>query len=227
MLPGTEKRKPRNSNKVNLVLSLTFHTLIVIAVFYFAAREGLLGNKLHTIAINMEQQEKKPEPKPQVKPREPEPAKEPEAKPVEEHKIETAKNTPAPPPPSAPVNTEPDVAPPPSEAPVFYFGGGAHVDSGTPVQVYKGLLQHALEFNWDRPRDMDEQTNAAEVEIAVSKSGEITSPVLKKTSGQKKWDESVLAAIASTRNMKSPPPSNFPPRVVVRFYVEAQTPIGE
>ena len=226
MLPGTEKRKTRNSNKVNLILSLTFHTLIVLAVFYFAAREGFLGNNLRIIAVTME----RPEPKPPVKPKEPEPAKEPEAaKPVEPPKeVQVAKITPVAPPPSAAMNTEPDIAPPPAQAPVFYFDGGKQVHSSLdPVEIYKGVLRDALEYHWDRPRDMDAQTNEAEVEVAVSKSGEITSPVLTKPSGKKKWDDSVLLAIADTKKVTSAPPSNFPSRVVVRFYVEARTSPGE
>jgi hypothetical protein len=226
MLPGTEKRKTRNSNKVNLILSLTFHTLIVLAVFYFAAREGLLGHNLKTIAITMEP---KLEPKPPPKQREPEPAKEPVApKPEPPKEVQVAKITPVAPPPSAAMNTEPDIAPPPAEAPVFYFDGGKQVHSTLdPVEIYKGVLRDALEFHWDRPRDMDAQTNAAEVEVAVSKSGEISSPVLTKPSGQKKWDDSVLLAIADTKKVTSAPPSNFPSRVVVRFYVEARTSPGE
>ena len=66
MLPGSEKRKTRNSAKVNLFLSLTFHSLIVVGIFYFAAREGILGNNMKTFAVSLVEPEKKPEPKPVV-----------------------------------------------------------------------------------------------------------------------------------------------------------------
>ena len=74
---------------------------------------------------------------------------------------------------------------------------------------------------------MDDHTNVAEVEVAVNKAGEITSPVWKKTSGQKQWDDSVRLAIASTKKVSRPPPTNFPARVVIRFDVEALSPLGQ
>jgi hypothetical protein len=55
----------------------------------------------------------------------------------------------------------------------------------------------------------------------------ITQPVWKKTSGQRKWDESVRLAIASTERVSRPPPTNFPPRVLVRFDVEAMVPVAQ
>jgi TonB family protein len=95
------------------------------------------------------------------------------------------------------------------------------------VQLYKGLLESTLRFNWDRPKDVDDHTNVAEVEVAVDQTGTITSPVWKKTSGHKQWDESVRAAIASTSKVSRPPPRNFPPRVVVRFDVETLAPLAQ
>ena len=53
MVPQTQKRKARNSTKVNLLFSLVFHGLIVVAVLYFAAREGLLGKQIKKIAVEM------------------------------------------------------------------------------------------------------------------------------------------------------------------------------
>jgi colicin import membrane protein len=228
MLPGTEKRKARNSAKVNLVLSLAFHSLLVFAVFYFAAREGLLGDKMHTIAVSMEP-EKKPEPKPPVKPKEPEPSKADAPKPVETAKItETPKMTIQAPPPAAATAASPAFAPPPAEVPDFAFEGGKNVvSSSDPVELFKGVIQSTLQFNWDRPKDTDDHTNVAEVEITVSKQGEITSPVWKKKSGQKQWDDSVLLAIANTKKVSRPPPSNFPSRVVIRFDVQPLSPVGE
>ena len=45
MLPQTQARKKRNSSKVNLLISFIFHALIVLVMFYFAARAGLLGKQ--------------------------------------------------------------------------------------------------------------------------------------------------------------------------------------
>jgi hypothetical protein len=51
MQPQTQPRKPRNSSKVNLAISATFHTVLVLALFYLAAREGFLGKQLHKISV--------------------------------------------------------------------------------------------------------------------------------------------------------------------------------
>ena len=60
MVPQTQPRKKRNSSKVNLLISFTFHALIVLVGFYFAARGGLLGKQLKKIAVEMVK-EKPPE----------------------------------------------------------------------------------------------------------------------------------------------------------------------
>ena len=66
MLPQTQVRKKKNSSKVNLTISFVFHAVLVGALLYFAAREGLLGKKIQKISVTM-QKEKQPE-----KPKEPE-----------------------------------------------------------------------------------------------------------------------------------------------------------
>ena len=54
-------RKKRNSTKVNLIVSFVFHAVVIGALFFFAAREGMLGQKLKTIAVEMAPKEKPPE----------------------------------------------------------------------------------------------------------------------------------------------------------------------
>src|SRR4029079_7328210 len=66
-----QQRQKRNSSKVNLIISFTVHGLLVLVVFFFAAREGMLGKKLKQLAVTMVK-EKKPEP-PKPKPEEPKP----------------------------------------------------------------------------------------------------------------------------------------------------------
>ncbi len=226
MLPGSQKRKPKNSSKVNLLISLTFHGILVLSVLYFAARQGWMGKTMNKIAVEMVHEKPKEPEKPKVLPKpKVEEAKVDVPEPAKVAKIEAPRST-APPPPSS--AAPPAVAPPPAELPAFEFDGGkAVVTSSDPVQLYKGLLESSLRFNWDRPKDVDDHTNVAEVEVAVDKAGKITTPVWKKTSGQKQWDESVRLAIANTKKMSLPPPSNFPPRVVVRFDVEALVPVGQ
>jgi TonB family protein len=226
VLVGTQKRKTRNSPKVNLVISAIFHGLILSALLYFAARQGLLGKQIKKIAVEMVKE------KPPEKPKEPEKPKVARIEPpkvdvpkVEVAKVEAPKEAaPAPPPASvAPAA----VAPPAAELPAFAFEGGkAVVTSSDPIQLYKGLLESTLRYNWDRPKDVDDHTYVAEVEVAVDATGEITDPVWKKSSGHKDWDQSVRAAIASTPKVSHAPPKNFPRTVVVRFDVEAMKPVA-
>jgi hypothetical protein len=215
MLPQTQQRKPRNSSKVNLLISVGFHAIIAGAVIYFAAREGLLGKSLKKIAVEMVKE------KPLEKPKEPEKPKE-QPKIAEESKAAPKMDVPkevvqtAPPPSAAP----PSIAPAAADVASFNFEGGKAVEtSSDPIQLYKGLLQYALQSKWDRPEDMDDHNFAAEIEISVDRQGGISDPVWKKSSNNKRWDDSVRQALAMTRSVNRPPPSNFPPRVIVRFDV--------
>ena len=83
MIPQSQPKKPKNSSKANLIISAVFHAILIGVMFYFAAREGLLGKKVQKIAVEMVK-EKKPEPE---KPK-PQPPK------VESPKNETPKNEP-------------------------------------------------------------------------------------------------------------------------------------
>src|SRR5215813_5863414 len=134
-------RKKRNSSKVNLIISVVFHSVLVLAVFYFAAREGMLGKRLKQLAVTMVK-EKPPEP-PKPKPAEPKPeVPKPEAspKPAIPPPVETV----AAPPPSA--GAVPAVAPPAVALPSFNFSDGAkEVESiSDPNSVYKALIEDAV-----------------------------------------------------------------------------------
>jgi TonB family protein len=219
MLPGTEKRKPRNSPKVNLFISLTFHTILVFLVIYIAAREHLIGEKMYNL-ITIEPQ-KKPEPKQAAKPKPEEPAKAPTPTVADIKPVIAPTAAAKAPPPTGSVAPPAAVAPPPAQVPDFFYQGKLVESSDDPVQLYAGKLQRSLQLNWDRPVDMDDKAFVAEVEVAVDRAGQITDPVIKKSSGQTRWDDSVRQAIARTHSMKSAPPPNFPTRVVVRFDVVA------
>jgi TonB family protein len=220
MVPQAPKRKPRNSSKVNLMISLVFHGALAAVAIYFAAREGLLGKQLKKIAVEMVRE------KPPVKPKEPEKPKQELPKPVEPPKTVQKTETPrevvqTPPPATTPVVAAPPAAaPPPVEVPLFAFEGGKTVETTSdPVGLYKGLLEYSLRSRWDRPEDSDDSSFVAEVEVSVDRSGQISDPVWKKSSGNKRWDDSVRQAIAATKSMSRPPPPNFPSRVTVRFDV--------
>jgi hypothetical protein len=200
---------------VNLLISFIFHALIVSVMVYLAARQGLLGKQLQKISIEM------------IKP--PEKPKEPEKPKVEPPKIEVprvvekpkmmeeAKAAP-------PTVDQPMVAPAATELPSFEFEGGKAVEtSSDPVQLYKGAVEYALRSKWNRPDDLTDDNFVAEVEVAVERDGRISDPRWEKWSGDGRWDDSVRRAIAVVTHMDRPPPTNFPPRILVRFDVRKET----
>jgi outer membrane biosynthesis protein TonB len=220
MVPQTRPHKPRNSSKVNLLISFIFHALIIVVAFYFAARGGLLGQQLKKIAVQM------------VKEKPPEKPKEPEKPKVEPPKTELPKDIPKAPPKiveapknSAPPSTAPPtVAPPAAELPAFNFEGGKAVESSSnPVELYQGLLQSAFTAKWNKPEDLADENFVAEVQVSISPDGQISSPQWIKGSGNARWDDSVRRAVAALSRLNRPPPTNFPPRVVIRFDVQEET----
>jgi outer membrane biosynthesis protein TonB len=219
MLPHTQARKKRNSSKVNLLISLTFHSVLVVALVYFAAHQGYLGHQLQKLSVDL------------VKPKPPEKPKEPEKPKVEQPKVEqpkvpeppkvvdTAPKTVAP-----PASATPDVAPAPVELPSFAFAGGnAALSSDNPIELYKDAIQSAFQSKWRRPEDMNDDDYVAEVQVQIGRDGSITGSRWEKGSGNALWDDSVRAAIAAITKMSYPPPTNFPPRVTVCFDVQQET----
>ena len=214
------QRRKVNSSKVNLTISLIFHTLILSVAFFFAAREGMLGKKLKQITVTMVPKEKKPEP-PKEKPAEakPEPqkvAEAPKAAVPALAKVETA----AAPPPASEV---PMVAPPAADLPAFEFHDGAKevqttTDAGA---IYKGLVEYALRSRWNRPEDMPDELYIAEVDVQIDSAGHLTGYDWLKGSGDLRWDNSVKQALAQTKVFSRPPPKGFPDKFLVRFDVEA------
>jgi TonB family protein len=214
------QRKKRNSSKLNLTLSLVFHIALVVVLFFFAARQGILGKKLKEITVTMAPKEKKPEP-----PKPPEPKVEP-PKPVETPKVAAVAPPPrvetaaAPPPAEAPAS----VAPAAVSLPAFEFSDGAkEVQSASdPNAVYKGIVEHALRARWNRPDDMDDASFVAEVSLSIDAEGKVTSSRWLKGSGNARWDKTVKEALAATPVISRPPPKGFPPTFVARFDVESE-----
>ena len=218
MLPQTQPRKKRNSSRVNLLISFTFHALIVLVALYFAARGGLLGKQIQKISVEMIKEKPPEKPKAPEKPKVEPPKVEP-PKVVAAPKVEPPKE-PAPPPTAAP----PTVAPPAAELPSFAFEGGKAVEtSSDPVQLYKGQVEYALRSKWDRPDNLKDNDYVAEVQLSVRRDGELSNPVWEKGSGNRIWDDSVRRALAAVTRMDRPPPTNFPPHIVVRFDVQEET----
>ena len=217
MLPQTQARKKRNSSRVNFVISFTFHATLALVVLYFAARQGWLGKQAQNISVELVKKEKpKEKPKEPEKPKE-EPPKVETPKPVEAAKpVETVK--------APPSFAPPTVAPPAADLPSFEFEGGKSViSSSDPVEIYKNALEYAFRSKWSRPDNMGDDNFVAEVEVAVDRTGQISDPVWQKGSGNSRWDDSVRAAIAGVTTMATPPPTNFPPRVTIRFDVQQET----
>lgn len=212
-------RRKRTSSKVNLVVSFIFHSLLVVAVFYFAARQGLVGEKMKSLVATLEQQKPKEVPKP----------------PKEEPKVEQAKQQiEQPKPAAAPVaapQTQTAAAPPPVDAPqavapptldASFFGDGAKavMEVTDPKLVYRGTIERVLLSNWDRPEDVKDDAFVAEVELSIDKEGNVTDSRWLKGSGNARWDKSVKNAVAATKALGTPPPAGFPAKFTAKFDVE-------
>jgi TonB family protein len=215
----SKRRKP-NSSKVNLAISVVFHTLLVAGIFFLAAREGMLGKRLKELTVTAVK-EKKPEP---PKEKAPEPKVE-TAKPAEAPKAVAVAPAPrtdtasAPPPAEAPAA----VAPPAVDLPNLDFGDGAKavISVSDPKLLYKGLVESALRAHWNRREDIADDAYVAEVELAIDPQGNVTDSHWLKGSGDARWNTSVKAAVAATKVISRPPPKGFPGKVVARFDVES------
>jgi hypothetical protein len=217
MLPQSQQRKKRNSSKVNLMISFVFHAVIVVTMFYFAARQGLLGKQMKKIAVEMVKE------KPPEKPKEPEKPKVEPPK-VESPKAEIAKVVGASKVTAPPVVAPPTVAPPSAEMPSFEFEGGKAVEtSSDPVHLYQSYMEYTLRSKWNRPENIADDSYVAEVEVSVDRAGQINRPEWKKGSGDKQWDDSVKQVFKVVNNMDRLPPTNFPSRVTVRFDVQEES----
>ena len=218
MPPQTQPRKRKNSSKVNLTISLVFHSVLVGVMLYFAARQGLAGQKdpenLHPDG------ERKAAGKtegageaqggtafcesPKIEP----------PKVVEESRPARHQRWP-----------RPWWLRPTGELPGFEFDGGKAVNAESdPVQLYKGYVEYALRAKWNRPDNLDDDTWVAEVRVSVDPAGHLGQPVWQKGSGNAKWDQSVKDVFTVVQSIDRRPPTNFPPQVVIRFDVQQETP---
>jgi hypothetical protein len=215
MIPQSQPKKKKNSSKANLIISAVFHAILVGVLFYFAAKEGLLGKKVQKIAVEMVK-EKKPEPeKPKPEPPKIEPPKVEPPK-IEAPKVETVK--------APSMAAPPVVAPPAAEIPSFDFEGGKAVNSESdPVQLYKGYIEYTLRSKWNRPDNMDDDKYVVDVAVNVDKAGNLNETKWLKGSGDAKWDASVKEVFKIVSSIDRRPPTNFPPNVIIRFDVQEET----
>ena len=215
MIPQSQPKKPKNSSKANLVISAIFHALLIGAAFYFAARTGMLGEKIKSITVTKEE-------KPKDKPKEPEKKPEP---PKGTPKVETPKMVEAPKAVAPPTVAPPVVAPPAADLPSLEFGDGAKAvnSESDPVQLYKGYLEYTLRSKWNRPENLPDDKYVAEVAVNVDREGNLSHPNWLKVSCDSNWDQSVKDVFKVVANIDRHPPTNFPPNVVIRFDVQEET----
>jgi TonB family protein len=216
MLSHTQPHKRRNSSKVYLLISFIFHAVLVLALVYFAARQGLLGRQIQKISVEMIKEKPPEKPKVVEKPK------------IEPPKIEQPKVAAAPkaePPREAPpATTLPTVAPPAAQVPSFEFDGGKAVEtSSDPTQLYKAYVEYSLRGKWHRPENVADDNYVVEVEVNIDGHGRISNPRWLKGSGDNEWDQSVRAVINTVNQIDRPPPTNFPLRVTIRFDVQQET----
>ena len=62
-----DRRKDKRTSRLSVAISLVFHSVIIGALVFIAAREGILGKELKKIAVTMVPKEKPPEEKPKEK----------------------------------------------------------------------------------------------------------------------------------------------------------------
>jgi len=214
-----QQRKKTNSSKVNLIISAVFHSILIACIFYFAAKEGLLGKKLKQLTVTMEKV-KKPEP-PKEKPEQPklEPPRQ-EAK----ASVPQPKALPVTAPPPAASSGEAAAAPAPAVLPSFAFDEGAREVqsvSSDPNEQYKALVEHTLRGYWNRPEDIADGNFVALVELTIDKSGYVEDTRWVSGSGNTRWDNSVKDAVSQVKSIRKGPPTGFPKKFTVRFDVES------
>ncbi len=217
------QRAPRQASKTSFVLSVLLHVVLGLVIFFVAAREGLFGKKLREITAVVVPEEKKPEKKPE------EPKKEEVVK-NEPKPSETPKPAPAPvantaPPPAT---AAPVAAPPPAIGADFAFSDGAKavVSTSDPQELYKAAVEYAFRSRWTKPEDVDDTAYVAEAEVRLAPDGKVLGTELKRGSGDRKWDATVLAALKATPEVGRRPPQGFPERFVVRFDAVAEESVG-
>ena len=205
--------RKRNSPKVNLIISVVLHVVVLGLAFVWAAKEGMMGKTMQTLTADITKNAKKVEQ-----------AKKEDPKALEEKKAEVAKivsaaktvtaaaptATAPPPPPMAVADAPPPVAV------AMTFGDEV---TGDPIVSYKSQVEIALRGKWSRPTDLADLDFAAEVELRVDSSGKILGYDWKHGSGNERWDGSVRQVLGSVTGFRQPPPSGFPEKFTVRFDV--------
>jgi outer membrane biosynthesis protein TonB len=221
------QRKDQKVSKVGMVVSITLHTGVIAVLLVLAAREGMFGKHIKTIAVTRvpdappsETPNERPKAEPLDKPPEPKHANQPPK--VEPPTLAKA-TIPVQPVRSGamlPPAVVPSVAVPPAAIPDLLFDGGKAVQSSSdPKALYQNFVEYTLRSNWKRPDNLVDLDFVAEIEVGINRTGQITSRAWVKGSGNPTWDNSVRQALARTKTLERTPPNGFPDKVLVRFDV--------
>lgn len=227
-------RKKGNSAKTNLIISVVVHVIILAGAGYWAAHEGLLGDKMRELSVSLLDKNKQPDKPKDDKPKE-EVKKVDAAKLVQEKTAEaTAQKLPPPPPPPAavdPGNAPPP--PPPAMDTISLPDISEGIVTSDPVISYKTFVEGQLRSKWQRPAemvaDMSDTDFVAEVDLHLDGYGKILSYDWLRGSGNERWDASVKQVLGATPSLNRSPPKGFPDKVTVRFDVveEKEVPLGQ
>jgi hypothetical protein len=219
-------------SKIGILISVLFHLAVLTSLFLFAAREGMFGNNLRKIAVTFVPPQNVPEDAAVKQPDRPTESAAPQAAPRVEPVKQPEQNAFQPKAPERPISPGasplpvefPNVAPPSLGVPELEFGGGKLVEtSSDPKALYRSYVEFTLRSNWSRPENVQDMNYVAEVQLAIDSEGQITQSEWRRGSGDVVWDKSVRQAVAQTRSIGRPPPTGFPPKILVRFDVQAQT----
>lgn len=210
------KRRKSNSAKVNLIISIAFHGLLIGGAAYWAAHEGVLGKKMQELTMTLVPKEKKAEPDKKPEPKFEAPKKVEVARAAEQQVI-AVPTVAAPSAPAAEAVAAVSDAPPPAEMPSFSFGEG--VTQTDPVTAHKAYIERTLRARWVRPDGLNDAAFVAQVDLSVDASGNVHNWSWKSGSGDKSWDDSVRAVLAATKSFNRVSPHGFPPSFTVRFDV--------
>lgn len=210
------RHKPKQS-RLSWLLSLAFHILLVGGLFYFAARQGILGKQMRTLTAVAVPEDKKPEvqkPKEEVKPtaeRREEARVDPRVAPQQ------ATGNSATPPPAA-ADATVSAAAPAEPTDMVFDDGAARVKTVTdPIALFSGRVEYAFLSRWDKPEDLDDSQFVAEADVTLKADGTVAAAELRRPSGNPKWDDSVRNALGSVKAVGAAPPAGYPTKFLVKF----------
>ncbi|MCC7375551.1 MAG: TonB C-terminal domain-containing protein [Verrucomicrobiales bacterium] len=236
-VPPGFSAEPR-SRRIGLAVSMVLHGLIIAGLIGLAAREGMLGEDLHRIAVTLVPKPAsiEPPPPPSAPPESPPPPNVDATQPsVPDPAPEIVREEPSSAPAPVPALTETtsgsspnafDIAgvvpagPTGPAIPGFEIGGAQVTRSDLDAShQFKGYVEHLLRSAWRRPAGLADSNYVAEIDVSIDPHGTLVGTTWRRGSGNAAWDASVRQALSLTRSIGRPPPRDFPASVLVRFDV--------